>query len=284
MIPSWPKRPLSSIRLRRAGSHAALVACAAFALCADFARAEPPASAVDGVVLIDQNRANFGNTTPGDAAGFPVTISRSGSYRLTSNLTVPDAATTAIEIAADHMTPDLNGFAILGPTDCSQSPCLNRSTGTGVQSVQTPRSNITVRNGTIAGLGAEGISLHGDANLVEYITARGNAGVGISLSSSVEQGASIVRHSAAHRNREAGINLAVSLASFNTASGNGLYGISVSRGTASYNHINRNKSGLGMERGNYYGNSFDANPGGNSGGVNQGQNLCDGVTCPGAQF
>ena len=32
--------------------------------------------AVDGVVLIDQNRALAGNFTPGDTAGFPVTSPR----------------------------------------------------------------------------------------------------------------------------------------------------------------------------------------------------------------
>jgi hypothetical protein len=50
----------------------------------------------DGVVYIDQNHALGGGVTPGDAAGFPVTISQSGSYRLSGNLTVPDLNTTAI--------------------------------------------------------------------------------------------------------------------------------------------------------------------------------------------
>ena len=43
-------------------------------------------SAADGVVGIDQNSALAGSVTPGDAPGFPVTISQSGSYRLTGNL------------------------------------------------------------------------------------------------------------------------------------------------------------------------------------------------------
>ena len=34
--------------------------------------------AVDGVVLIDQNHALAGSVTPGDAPGFPVTISQPG--------------------------------------------------------------------------------------------------------------------------------------------------------------------------------------------------------------
>jgi len=37
--------------------------------------------AVDGVVLIDQSHALAGSITPGDAPGFPVTITQPGSYR-----------------------------------------------------------------------------------------------------------------------------------------------------------------------------------------------------------
>jgi len=55
-----------------------------------------PAYAVDGVVLINQSVALSGNVTPGDTPGFPVTISAPGSYRLSSNLIVPDGNTTAI--------------------------------------------------------------------------------------------------------------------------------------------------------------------------------------------
>ena len=118
--------------LRRVG--AAHIACAlcAGALCAGTAQAAP---VTDGVTQIDQNKALAGSVTPGDAPGFPITITRPGSYRLTSNLTVPDADTTAIEIAADHVTLDLNGFAILGPTDCSQSPCTRRFTGSARRKV-----------------------------------------------------------------------------------------------------------------------------------------------------
>ena len=51
------------------------------------------ANAVDGVILITQANAQAGNVTPGDLAGFPVTISRSGSYKLASNLTIPNENT-----------------------------------------------------------------------------------------------------------------------------------------------------------------------------------------------
>src|SRR5271166_431225 len=74
--------------------------------------------AVDGVVLIDQNRALAGSVTPGDTPGFPVTITLPGAYRLSGNLTVPDANTNGILVMADNVFIDLNGFSIVGPTVC----------------------------------------------------------------------------------------------------------------------------------------------------------------------
>ena len=83
-----------------------------------------PTWAVDGVILIDQNKAMAGNVTLGDTPGFPVTISLPGSYRLSGNLTVPDANTTAIEVTAGGVSIDLNGFGIFGPTNCTGFPVV----------------------------------------------------------------------------------------------------------------------------------------------------------------
>src|SRR5688572_25403327 len=80
------------------------------------------ALAVDGVILIDQNRALAGNVTPGDTPGFPVTISLPGSYRLSSNLTVSNMTTSAVLITTNDVTLDLNGFTIKGPNVCSSPP------------------------------------------------------------------------------------------------------------------------------------------------------------------
>lgn len=114
-----------------------------------------PLYAVDGVVLINQSTALAGNVTPGDAPGFPVTISVTGSYKLSGNLTVPDANTTAIQITADDVTIDLNGFSILGPTVCSGVPvtsCSPMGSGAGILS---QKSNITLSNGKIRGMGSQ---------------------------------------------------------------------------------------------------------------------------------
>src|SRR5689334_9768577 len=75
--------------------------------------------AVDGVVLFNQASALAGNVTPGDAPGFPVTISVPGSYRLTGNIALTDLSANVIEITADNVTIDLNGFSLIGPVVCT---------------------------------------------------------------------------------------------------------------------------------------------------------------------
>src|ERR1043165_6038008 len=99
----------------------------------------PSAYAVDGIILIDQNRALAGNVTPGDTPGFPITLSQAGSYRLSGNLSVP-VDTDALLIAADHITIDLNGFSIIG-----------QGTGAefGITSLAVEHADISIRNGTI---------------------------------------------------------------------------------------------------------------------------------------
>src|SRR5438270_9518468 len=80
-----------------------------------------------------------GNVTPGDTPGFPVTISQPGSYRLSGNLTVPDANTTAISVTDNNITIDSQGFSILGLTTGVGVPvtsCSPAGNGQGVSSSQ----------------------------------------------------------------------------------------------------------------------------------------------------
>jgi len=135
----------------------------------------PCAFAVDGVVLINQS-------TVAAAGGFPYKITQSGSYRLSGNLTVPDANTTAISIAADNVTIDLNGFSIIGPTVCTGSPSVTSCspTGTGIGVDGGSHNSITVVNGSVRGMGSGGISLQGIGSLVEKVHADSNRFFGIS--------------------------------------------------------------------------------------------------------
>ena len=66
-----------------------------------------------GEILITQAKALAGNVTPGDAAGFPVTLSVSGSYGLAGNLQ-PTSNKAGIRITNHDITIDLLGFRIVG--------------------------------------------------------------------------------------------------------------------------------------------------------------------------
>lgn len=77
------------------------------------------APAAHAQVNIDTAAALAGGVTPGDAPGFPVTLSVPGSYRLTSNLTTTLLApSTLVDITATNVALDLNGFTVGGPHTC----------------------------------------------------------------------------------------------------------------------------------------------------------------------
>ena len=249
-----------------------------------------PAFAIDGVTLIDQNKALAGNVTPGDTPGFPITISLPGSYRLAGNLTVADVNTSAIQIAADNVTLDLNGFAISGPLDCSRG-CNPSSVGSGIgvrtfpEPGQLPRFGITVRNGTIQGMGSHGIELNGDASVVEHINVRFNGHNGISLIAGFDGAGSTARDSNAVRNGDVGISVTNGVVVSSTSSLNGKTGIVVGSGSASFNYMSDNFGGLVMQSGHYVGNFMTRNLGpAVFGGLNQGQNMCNNSPCPNAVF
>ena len=140
-----------------------------------------PALAVDGVLEINQTCAENTGCFSGDAAGFPVTISVSGSYRLTGNLQVPDADTTAIDLApgASRSSIDLNGFTILGSTSCSIiGTCSPLGTGHGIAA--SSATDITVRNGRVVVMGDHGVFLQ-NRDYVQGVVAQSNGGVGIEV-------------------------------------------------------------------------------------------------------
>lgn len=174
------------------------------------------ARATDGVKLLKQPKT------------FPIVISAAGSYRLKSNLSVPDENTTAISVQADYVTIDLNGFSIQGPVTCTGSPVTgcSPSSGTGVGINGGGHRGIAVRNGSVHGMGFRGIDF---VDRVENVTADGNGDIGIS--------AAVVTGSGANGNYEIGI--AGGTVSNCSTSGNRLLGIegdgAVSNSTASGN-------------------------------------------------
>ena len=177
-----------------------------------------PVAADDGVVEINQAAVSAGGITPSDSPGFPATLDRRGSYRLTGNLSVP-ASTDGVRIEADGVTLDLNGFSISGPTriTCPIQGCPPNN-GIGVHSLNATGS--TVRNGSVENMGAEGIRLDGEARVYD-VTARSNGRSGIQVGSW-----SLVRHCVANQNDLAGIIAPDSSTVIgNTMVGNGVQGL-----------------------------------------------------------
>ncbi|HZW06458.1 MAG TPA: right-handed parallel beta-helix repeat-containing protein [Phycisphaerales bacterium] len=101
-------------------------------------------------------------------------ISQPGSYYLTGNLT-GEAGKMGIEVTANDVTIDLNGFALIGVANS------NEGIGTGNAPL---RSGITVRNGSIRGWGEAGIQFRTSQLSecrIQGVTAIGNAGPGIAV-------------------------------------------------------------------------------------------------------
>ena len=74
---------------------------------------------VPAQAVINQGNAATG-IGGGDTPGFPVTITNSGSYILSTNRS-PPTGVDAIDITASNVTLDLNGFTIGGYQPCSRA-------------------------------------------------------------------------------------------------------------------------------------------------------------------
>jgi hypothetical protein len=141
-------------------------------------------SAAFAQAIINQASATAGNVTPGDAAGFPITISQPGSYKLTTNLFVP-AGTAGIEITAPNVTLDLNGFTISSTNTCYQE--ANQSVtcsgpNLAKHGITTGKGSV-IRNGVIQGFAGVGVNLAGGRELLEGLTITENRYSGINGSS-----------------------------------------------------------------------------------------------------
>lgn len=169
--------------------------------------------AVDGTIEINQAKVLA-------AGGFPYRINASGSYRLTGNLTVSSTSADAIDVSVNHVTIDLNGFAINGPGGSSGS-------GNGING-QTVDA-LTVENGAITGFPAGFGVETGNNGIVRNVQSNTN-GDGILVQGGGQPGASVISGDTANNNAGTGISCGGSgcLISGNTAVSNGSNGIQCS--------------------------------------------------------
>jgi parallel beta-helix repeat protein len=107
----------------------------------------PPGAPAPTMKTLDQveprKEVNATNT-PGDATNLFI-ISQPGSYYLSANITGV-AGKSGIQIAAESVTLDLNGFQLIGG-----------GTGAGI-AVSGIRRNLAIRNGTIRNWSADGVA------------------------------------------------------------------------------------------------------------------------------
>jgi len=108
-----------------------------------------------GALLAGDGRIEINEATVLASGGYPYVISSRGSYVLTGDLN-PPADVIGIQVDADDVNIDLNGFAIRGNLVCVPNSC----TGTGPSAaISVPASPLTngrrcsVRNGSITGVG-----------------------------------------------------------------------------------------------------------------------------------
>jgi parallel beta-helix repeat protein len=252
------------------------------------------AGATDGTIEINQAKVLA-------AGGFPFVISTVGSYRLTSNLTVPPGQ-VGIEVTATGsggVAIALNGFSIIGP-----------GTNSGFAGIlDGPGTTMTVENGTVTGFSATnaaGVTDGFDAivknvqadnnffgilvagfSLIEGCTANQNSGgFGIECN----PGNCTITGNVAFGNKTDGILCVFGCTiSGNTAGGNqsdgihcgapssGPSGCLISNNTAT-NNTSNGIFAFDASTG-YRGNVLNANGTQVSGGTSLGNNLCNGTAC-----
>jgi hypothetical protein len=218
-----------------------------------------PAWSVDGVLEINQTCAVNTGCFSGDSGGFPVTITNPGSYLLTGDL-VAGNNQDGIQVSADGVTLDLNGFRIVSSS----------STITSVNGIEgSDRQNIEVRNGTVQGFRGRGIIFSGSSRGVRILDIRtlGNGFQGIDL----DGGGHLVSRC--------------------TSVSNSLWGFSLDGDSMIVDSVAENNTAFGFvldpEVG-YRGNLVSNNNGGNANsqifggdGVDLGGNICGGdAICP----
>ncbi len=150
---------------------------------------DPPGAPASTMKTLGDVEPRIPIRQPASAAGFPIMINTPGSYYLAEDITGV-TGTNGIWLAADAVTIDLNGFALLGVAGSSSGIWF-----------AGPHRNASVHGGTISGWGQNGID--GDwvrDSTFEDLRLYGNGGGGIRAS-----GNSLISHVVATNNGAHGI-------------------------------------------------------------------------------
>ena len=186
-------------------------------------------SAAHAQATLNQSKALAGSVTPGDTAGFPVTLSVPGSYKLTGNLVVP-AGLSGIEVTGSGVTLDLNGFNISGPITCSRDAITFAVTCSNFVAsnfgVALKGFGNTVRNGQVRGF-AYGVQFYG-ADVAENLLVEQNAFYGV-VGANQSGARTLIRGVRSQLNGGAGFAVGDALVEGSTAASNGSDGFNLTR-------------------------------------------------------
>jgi hypothetical protein len=177
----------------------------------------PPGAPAPTMKTADQIYSKLDPRTPISSA--PFNITKSGSYYLTTNLTV-SSLSDGIDINANNVTLDLNGFAIQGVPGSAN----------GIVVFISSPINIIVRNGTISGCGMLGVQCGAGGNSVvlEHLNVYACGEYGISVI-----GTAVVRDCNCCSNSNSGISVGGGIVSGCSAQNNLSDGIRITGGTVS---------------------------------------------------
>lgn len=223
-----------------------------------FALGSSSGNASDGALEINQDCAEVGCFV-GDTAGFPVTISVPGRYRLTSNLNTPtsgningiQAGTGVISSALFDI--DLNGFEVFGGGNCTGTPvtsCTAGSTGFGIACVNNGQT-VHIHGGVVRGFGT-GILLGaaGSGSSIEDVVVTESSGTFSALNPQTANNAGIFFDRVRIvRNNGTGMTSSVAGRMFirnSTFSGNREVGVSLSGGLTITDSTFADNGGLGL--------------------------------------
>jgi len=176
-----------------------------------------------------------------DIAYLPFTISQSGSYIVTANLTLSTTETNGITISADNVTLDLNGHTLKGPGKATGS------SGAGIY-FSNDCTNITIRNGIIQdwrGSGIDGFEFgvrHANNCRIESLQCYNNGGNGILVGDTCE-----IKDNICSYNGGSGISMRdLAVVINNVTDGNGSYGISASNSNCVTDNVCRSNAIWGI--------------------------------------
>lgn len=219
----------------------------------------------------------------GDSPGFPIEINNPGHYVLTSDLTVTGDV-RGVNIFAEDVVLDLNGFTIRGENTCTDTPvssCSGPNQTYGISSNEFAE----IRNGSVQGFD-DGLACFESCELINVHVAH-NSSRGISVAFGNNKAGLIIRDSVFERNGGYGVRphgdgnlIENSVFRFNlaegiTSGGQGVLRDSVVANNGSYSRFSNDMLLIG----NSFKETVLSNGQPFNGGTSANNNLCNGSIC-----